>query len=117
MEKLNRIWPFFAPIIGGLLALLDILLPDSMIQNEEVKATLSHLFWLGNVCWYLGIPITVIYLIIKVQSQQALIKDVADTLDRKVTANDEWAVKETRRLQDEINKRPVAFTLPKQLDQ
>ncbi len=111
MKQINKLWPFIAPVIGGLFNILDLLLPDSMIQNQEVRETLSHLFWLGNVCWYLGIPITVIYLIIKVNTLQKQSDETTEDITKTIKGHDEWATKEIRRLNDELGKCVKTFTL------
>ena len=104
MKRLKNLWPFIAPVICGLFNIVDLLLPDNIIANVELQNTLSHLFWLGNVCWYLGIPITVIYLIIKVQELEQRQTVSENYLENKIKGNDEWLVSQIKRLDQEVGK-------------
>lgn len=66
MKRLKPILMFGSPAIGALTKLIELSKTPALVDNPEKKELISHLLWLGNVFGYIGIPLTVIYLIVKV---------------------------------------------------
>ena len=87
-----------------------------------MKELVGHLLWFGNLCWYIGIPASIIYIIWKLQSHEKdfdaykartatylnntwnNIDDEMTRIDKVIKSNDKYLVGQVNELRTLINK-------------
>ena len=98
MSKYLKWFATIASIIGGLTKLIELLKLPNLIGNGEIKEIVGHLLWIGNVCWYIGIPASIIYLVKKYTDIQNNLESFKSEAMSKIEANDKWLVSQVNEL-------------------
>jgi hypothetical protein len=103
MNKYLKIFVNITTIVGGITKILELLKLPEIINNPATKEIAGHLQWIGNLCWYVGIPSAIIYLIKKVRDLEADNASFQTIVKSKIETNDNWVVENINDLRKQLN--------------